>query len=240
LFHLVGSGNVGETTTLSDGREVRRLDRLHVRAYQSVFGYFELERTVYDSREGQKIEYVPVNTQLQLPEREFSYLLQDWAQGLAVEQAYRRVPEMLGRILDVKLTVDSLERMSLKMAQHVRRFRESRPALEPEAEGALCVVSADGKGIPIRRSTSEVPIEAYDRDQKPKVNRKKMAVVGAVYTINPFVYTPEEVAASLCHDPDETAPYAERPEPHISACGRVCLRTKTASSSQPPMKPLRG
>jgi hypothetical protein len=56
LFHRVGSGDVGETTTLPEGREVRRLDGWHARAYQSVFGAFELERTVDGSREGQKIE----------------------------------------------------------------------------------------------------------------------------------------------------------------------------------------
>jgi hypothetical protein len=213
LFQLVGSGDVGESTALPDGHEVRRLEGLRSRTYQSVFGRFEVERTVYGSREGQKIEYVPVDTQLQLPKSEFSYLLQDWGQGLAVEQAYRRVPETLGRILEVKPPVDSLERMNQKMAQSVRGFRESRPAPEPESEGALCVVSADGKGIPIRRPSAEVPIEAHDRDPKPKTNRKKMAVVGAVYTIDPFVRTPEEVAASLFRDPDEAAPYAERPEP---------------------------
>jgi hypothetical protein len=75
------------------------------------------------------------------------------------------------------------------------------------------VVSADGKGIPIRRPSAEVPIEAHDRDPKPKTNRKKMAVVGAVYTIDPFVRRPEEVAASLFRDPDEATPYTERPEP---------------------------
>jgi hypothetical protein len=63
--------------------------------------------------------------------------------------------------------------MNLKMAHSVRGFRESRPAPEPESEGTWCVVSADGKGIPIRRPSAEVPIEAHDRDQKPKTNRKK-------------------------------------------------------------------
>ena len=128
LFDLVGPGDQGATTTLSDGQEVRRLETPHARVYQSVFGRFELERVVYGSREGQKIEYVPVDTQLQLPESDFSYLLQDWAQSLAVESAYRRVPETLGRILDVHPCVDSLERMNLKMAKQVRPFRESRPA----------------------------------------------------------------------------------------------------------------
>ena len=60
--------------------------------------------------------------------------------------------------------MDSLERMNQKMAQSVRGFRDSRPAPLPEAEGALCVVSADGKGVSIRRPTGEVPIEAHDRD----------------------------------------------------------------------------
>src|SRR5918992_1423231 len=133
--------------------------------------------------------------------------------GLAVEHAYRRVPETLGRILDIKPPVDSLERMNVKMAQRVGGFRQSRPAPEPEAEGALCVVSADGKGVPIRRHAPEVPIAAHDRDPKPKTNRKKMAVVGAVYTIDPFVRTPEEIVDSLFRDPDREAPRVKRPEP---------------------------
>jgi hypothetical protein len=181
------------------------------------------------------MEYVPVDTQLQRSESEFSYLLQDWGQGLAVEQAYRRVSETLGRLLEVKSPVDSLERMNQKMAQSVRGFRDSRPAPEPESEGAWCVGSADGKGIPIRRPSAEVPIEAHDRDPKPKTNRKKLAVVGAVYPIDPFGRTPKEVAASLFRDPDEAAPSAKRPEPRHGACGRVCLRTQKANSCRPPM-----
>ena len=51
LFQLVGTGEVGESTVWPDGREVRRLEGRHARAYQSVFGYFEVERTVYGSRE---------------------------------------------------------------------------------------------------------------------------------------------------------------------------------------------
>lgn len=213
LFTLVGSGDVGEVVVLPSGQEVRRLESPHRRVYQSVFGRFEVERVVYGTRAGQKIEYVPVDTQLQLPESDFSYVLQDWAQSLAVEHAYRRVPETLGRILEVYPSVDSLERMNLKIAESVRPFRDSRPAPEPEDEGALCVVSADGKGIPIRRPASEAPIHAHDREQAPKTNRKKMAVVGTVYTLDPFVRSPEEVAASLFRDPDDDPLLAERPLP---------------------------
>jgi hypothetical protein len=130
-----------------------------------------------------------------------------------VEQAYRRVPETRGRILDVYPRVDSLERMNLKMAETVRPFRESRPAPEPEAEGDFCVVSADGKGIPVRRPASEAPMQVHDWDQEPKTSRKKMAVGGTVYTIDPFVRSPEDVAASLFRDPDDDPLVAERPLP---------------------------
>ena len=40
LFRLVGPGDVGETVVLPDGQEIRRLERLHPRVYQSVFGRF--------------------------------------------------------------------------------------------------------------------------------------------------------------------------------------------------------
>jgi hypothetical protein len=213
FFMRVGSGDVGEAVVLPDGREVRRLATRHPRVYQSVFGRFELERVAYGSREGQKIEYVPFDTQLQLPDSEFSYVLQDWSQGLVVEQAYRRVPETLGRILRVQPSVDSLERMNLKMAETVRPFRDARPAPEPETEGAFCVVSADGKGVPIRRPVPEKPIHAHDREQEPKTNRKKMAVVGTVYTIDPLVRSPEEVAASLFRDPEDDPGLTARPVP---------------------------
>ena len=72
------------------GRRVRRLDELHLREYLSVFGLYELSRVVYGTRAGQKIEYVPLDAKLKLPESKFSYLLQDWDQSLAVETPYAR------------------------------------------------------------------------------------------------------------------------------------------------------
>jgi hypothetical protein len=120
-----------------------------------------------------------------LPASDFSYLLQDGAQSVAVENPSRRVPETLGRLLDVHPSVDSLERMNLKMAEPVRSFRASRPTPAPEEEGALCVVSADGKGIPMRRPVPAAPISSHDPAQEAQTNRKKMAVVGTVSTIDP-------------------------------------------------------
>jgi hypothetical protein len=77
FFTASGTGDLGESLTLPDGHEVQRLERLHPRRYVSIFGVFQLERTVYGSREGQALEFVPLDNRLQLPAGAFSYLLQD-------------------------------------------------------------------------------------------------------------------------------------------------------------------
>src|SRR5947208_3852902 len=107
-----GTRDVGPTVTLPDGREVQRLEELHVRRYVSIFGPFALERTVYGSREGQALEFVPLDNRLQLPASVFSYLLQDWDQSLAVEQPFGQASQTIARILKLKQSVDSLEGMN--------------------------------------------------------------------------------------------------------------------------------
>ena len=55
FFELHGDGDQGEQLELNDGRVVKRLEPIHSRAYQSVFGCHRLERRVYGSRVGQNI-----------------------------------------------------------------------------------------------------------------------------------------------------------------------------------------
>ena len=57
---LLATGHQGPTLTLPDGQEVSRLDQLHSRRYGSIFGEFTLPRTVYGSREGRALEFVPL------------------------------------------------------------------------------------------------------------------------------------------------------------------------------------
>jgi hypothetical protein len=100
----------------------------------------------YGTRESQAIAVVPLDNHLQLPESDFSYLLQDWDQELAVEQAFGKVNQTIERMLRLKQHTDSLENMNRHMAQDTAAFRESLPAPPAVEEGQILVVTADGKG----------------------------------------------------------------------------------------------
>jgi len=77
-FSLQGTGDQGKVLKLPDGRRLRRLPGTYPRAYRSIFGEFTLNRVAYGTRAGQKLECIPLDTRLQLPQSVFSYVLQDW------------------------------------------------------------------------------------------------------------------------------------------------------------------
>jgi hypothetical protein len=183
---------------------------LHTRPYVSIFGKFQLERTVYGSREGQAIAFVPLDNRLQLPAGAFSYLLQDWDQALGVEQAFGQVKVTIARMLDLEQSVDSLETMNRHLAEDVTAFREQQPAPKPQTEGEIFVATADGKGI-VMRGAGTPGVCGGHRAKGQKANQKRMAIIGSVYSVNRYVRTPTEVVAALFRDPEVVPP--KRPQP---------------------------
>ncbi len=213
FFALLGDGDLGETVCSDDGQQWQRLDEPHPRRYVSIFGTFELLRIVYGSREGQKIEFVPLDNRVQLPASVYSYLLQDWSQQLCVESAFGQVAATLQRMFGLRLSSDALERINAQMAQRVESYRYERPKPVPETEGEVVVASADGKGIVMRRSADD-PAPPAHRTKGEKASHKEMATVGSVYTVDRHVRTPEEVVAALFHDPrDDGDEPPARPQP---------------------------
>ncbi len=247
LFRLYGACDEGERVELSNGAVVKRLPQPHVRAYQSVFGAYELQRWVYGSREDQKLEYIPLDVQLQLSESKFSYLLQDWDQSLAVELPYAGVNEIVQRILGLSVPVHSLERTNRNLAESVERYWDNQVEVEPAQGAQLVVGTANGKGVVIGKSAEEKAAdEPGDQDThkpacieskplKSHSGKKKMAILGAAYTIEPHRRTPEQVLESLFQPEakkslEETA--KRRPKPlhkHI----RASLQRDEADTLQP-------
>lgn len=202
-----GTGDVGETVTVN-GETWRRLAEPHERRYVSVFGEIRINRHVYGTREGQKIQAVPLDGQLGLPASDFSYVYQDWVQRLCVKESFADSNETLRELLGVSTGVRTLEHMNQALAEHASAFQEEHKLPPAAEEGELVVFTADAKGVPMRR-TLEERMRGQRRGKGEKANQKQMAYVGGVYTIEPFVRTPEDVIGEI----DRKAYAAARPEP---------------------------
>ena len=199
FLDLAGTGDVGPTLTVSGdspsepGQELPRLDQLHKRPYLSIFGEIAIERTC--SGRG-RVEAAPLDGRLHLPQRQYSYLLQQWLGTFVVDDAHAEAIRKLGTILGVEIAVRASEDLNREQASDVEVFQDRLPVPDAADEGPLLVVTADCKGVPLVRKAlppdkaagTPLPALANQRRGKgEKANKKKMAAVGAVYTIEPFV-----------------------------------------------------
>ncbi|MBU0499023.1 MAG: ISKra4 family transposase [Gammaproteobacteria bacterium] len=236
FFTLSGDGDEGETVLMADGQKLKRLEQSHPRPYLSIFGEFQLTRRVYGSGEKRKIEYAPLDRRLQLPQEKFSYQLQEWDQTAILEMPYQQVSGLLERMLGLRQSVNSLERSNRGCAEAVEGFWRDQPTPSPEEEGELLVCTADGKGVPMRQSKSAV--EAKTKGKGPHPGEKKMGLIGAVYSVDPYYRTPEEITDALFHLEEACAGIEEkRPSPchkHV----RAALKRDPADTTQPQVREI--
>ena len=196
-----GNGDVGETLTLQDGRTLQRLRKQRERPIRSIFGTLTLQRVAYGTREGQKIECVPLDERLQLAAGDYSYTLQEWTQILSVECSFARSRELFEEVFGIDVPVDSIERINRTMADPVVSFLDQQPPPAPAEHDEIVVASADGKGIPMRAQPgTKGPVP------------KKMALLGAVYSVAPYPRSPQEIVEALFRDRD-AKPDTRRPKP---------------------------
>jgi hypothetical protein len=145
-----GDGDQGETVE-REGVTLRRLRDPHDKRYLSIFGELIIGRWVYGTREGRAIEWSPLDAGLGLPAGENSYVLEDWSQRLCIQEAFGESVESLRAWLGTTVSVRTAEHMNREMSQYMEGFRgEAIPP--PEEEEELLVVTADGKGVPMRRT----------------------------------------------------------------------------------------
>jgi hypothetical protein len=199
-----GSGDVGKRTQ-HRGRKLRRLDDKHQRCYRSIYGPLKIGRFVYGTREGQKIEYVPLDARLGLPAGDLSYVLEDWLERMCVKDAFRDSVESLVALLGVrgKVSVDTAEEHSRQMAHFAASFRGSQAIPPVDEEGELLVATADGTTVPMRRAAAKESKartsdgDGGDAQHTNSGTKRQMAYVGGVYTIDPFPRTADDVVDDL-------------------------------------------
>lgn len=206
-----GDGDVGPEVTTPEGDTARRLPEPHDRRYVSIFGELTVSRFVYGTREGQKIERVPLDERLGLPEGDFSYVLEDWGQRLCLKESFAEAGQSLEMLLGLRLGTRALEQMNRAVASYAPSFQDALELPPACEEGPLMVVTADGKGVPMRRPEEDEdgPKPHHRRGPGEKANKKRMACVGAVYSIDPFVRRAEDIIDEVLRDKKAK----ERPRP---------------------------
>ena len=211
-----------------EGKKLRRLPRRRTRPYVSAFGPTPFRRNVYATRETQRQEVVPLDAKLGMPEGNTSYLLQKFSGTKCVKESYDQSRATLLEIFGFAPSVNCLEDMVARVAEHAEVFFDEQEPVDPTTEEEILVVTIDCKGVPMRRIDAP-RTKGGDDVTRPKRKRlkkgekhgqKRMACVGGVYSVSPFRRTAEEVLEEIFRKEKQK----QRPEPKNKRLRAVLTR----------------
>ena len=205
-FAEKGTGDVGAFLELEDGTVLKRQKSTSDRNYFSVFGKFPVPRTCYRADGVNGI--MPLDAQANLPERSYSYLLQEWMDLLSIRDSFGESSCTLQKLLNLKIHPSRYEVVNQESSKSYDEFYESKEPPNSESEGAIQVIGFDGKGVPvIKKEAAKIQARLGKGEKRQKT---KEAIVGVSYTVDPKVRTPGEVAENLVY------PEKSKEEPDIS------------------------
>ena len=229
-FAQRGTGDVGPAVTRADGVILPREQTLRGRDYFSLFGKFAVPRTCY--RTSGEPGIFPLDAQVNLPVRCYSYFLQEWMTMFAVEHPFQESTGFFAQLFDLEVAESVLMAVAQEGPQDYEAFYAQRPVPPEESAGELLVVSFDGKGVPMIKDEA-VKLKAK-LGPGEKRQKKKEALVGVSYTVDAKPRSPEALAELLV-DPDAARARRQRAEtrdeaPRAQQVRRVAslVRTKQA------------
>ena len=220
FLQLQGDGDLGATVQTEEGVVLQRSASPATRLLRTVFGEHAFDAYVYAPGWKRKIALRPIDARLNLPAGKYSYLLEEFSQYFCVEQAFGQAADAFQTVLGQKLSVDTLERINQRVGDQANDYLDALPKPPVTEEGELLVATADGKGVRLIRDNVEAPPVHGPKPSRP--GNRRMATLACVYSVDPYVRTPEDVVAALFRD--------ERPE-DTPARPRPCHKRLTACFS---------
>jgi hypothetical protein len=214
-------GMVSEPVLDAEGQEHTH-QRLHSRSLNTIFGKVSLERQGYGGRGLESLH--PFDARLNLPPEKYSHTLQRQIAESSAKESFDEVVTSIHNQTGVSVPKRQVEEAARRAACDFELFYKQQRAAranEVKASGPILTLTFDGKGVPMRkedlreetrrRAKEEHPRRRDHHGKDRKTNSKRMSTVAAVYTIAPFVRTPEQIAREL--DPvHEIPPPRPRPE----------------------------
>jgi hypothetical protein len=216
FLRLQGDGDLGASVVTADGRRLERSAEPAERPLRTVFGEHTIRAYVYAAGAHQAIELRPVDARLSLPPGRCSYFFEEFSQYFCVDQAFGQASQGMARVLRQEVSVDTLERINRRMGEQAEGFLDRLPTPPAKEEGELLVFTADGKGVPLVKADAQ-RVPAFDKAERP--GNRRMATLAAVYTIDRYPRTPEQIVVALFRDESGPRP-KDRPQPrfkHVTA-----------------------
>ena len=212
-----GPGEVEDPVRDAEGT-VRSKTRLHTRTLGSVFGRVTVSRTGYG---GVGLESLhPLDADLNLPVELYSHELRRRCAVEASKGSFDAAVESVKEHSGTKVPKRQVEELVVRAATDFGSYYEQSVS-GAVPEGSLLVLSFDGKGVAmLSRDLREATRKAAEKRQHKlgkrlskgeKHHAKRMATVAAVYTVEPHVREPEQVARALA--PIHLVEEIKRPKP---------------------------
>lgn len=217
-----GTGDVGPVLVGADG--IRRTRRFHsTRRLESLFGTVEITRLGY--RMPEVAALFPLDAQLSLPPERYSIGVRRRVASAAARDSFDEAVTELSSTTGAHVPKRQAEELAARAAVDFDDFyaeREAAAQVAAEPTSDLLILSADGKGVvmrkedlrPATRKASEVRKHKLDKRlcKGEKRNAKRMATVAAVYTIAPHVRDAAAIASDLDGEPQAEQPKRPKPE----------------------------
>ena len=176
------------------------------RTLRSLLGAVVVPRFLYQSasREGR----APADAALRLCPDSYSMGVRREVAQVCARDAYAPAVDALERLTGAHVPQRQAEELVLRAAEDVCAFYQQQ-VVEPTPVNALLILSFDAAGIVMRtqslreQTRKKAESEPVDTSFPPKLksgekaNRKRMAQVGTVYAVEPFVRTANDIVGAL-------------------------------------------
>jgi len=196
--------------------------------YLSIFGLLKINHAYFWRKDHEGAW--PLDARLNLPERRYSYLLNDWTQGMITEEPFEKAVERIGKILGIPVSKLGQESVARESGLKFDDFYRQKAPYDEKTEGSHIGIEADGKGV--RMIAAEKPEATEDKEKLVRRGKgeksgglRKMATATADFTFNPEARTPEEMVSLLMKEaPQKPVSMGEEEKP------RRALNTTVAAS----------
>ena len=203
---------------------VHKQARPQTRQLETIFGTVTVDRYGYAAPGTDSLH--PLDAALNLPEDSFSFGVRRRVAEEAAKGSFEEAAETVSRTTGAHVAKRQAEELTVRSAQDFEAFYALRreTALVKDPAGSILVVSFDRKGVVMRKEDLREPTrKAAEASQHKLQTRlssgekrkaKRMATVGAVYTVAPHPRKPEDIIGVL-GEPSPKKGKPDRPKPEV-------------------------